>query len=351
MSETSAILAQMVDRLFTDHVDETLLAPTEQGRWSSNLWRLVEDQGLTMALVSEARGGMGASFHDVSVIARACGRHRVPVPLPETIAAGWLLAGAELDMPAGPLSLGSAHRDDELRLERSGTDWRLSGSAHRVPWGRIAGSVVLAVEQPEAMLIVHAPCQGSAVEHGSNVAGEFRDTLRFDGHSVEVGSWPAGGTDNPVLMIGAMMRSSQMAGALADILDRSVTYANDRQQFGRPIGKLQVIQQYLAVLAAEAAAVDVAAEAAFIAADENKPELLVAAAKVRAGMAVAQAVGIAHQVHGAIGFTLEYPLHWSTRRLMSWRTEFGSDRHWAIVLGRRMLHLGADGFWPYITAN
>jgi len=351
MSETSAILAQMVDRMFTDHVDEALLAATHEGRWSNDLWQVVEEQGLTQALVPESRGGMGASFHDTCVIVRACGRHRVPAPLPETIAAGWLLAGAALDLPAGPLSLGGAHRKDELRLERSGAGWRLSGSAHRVPWGRAAGSIVLAVEQPEALLIVSAPCRGCTVEHGRNVAGEFRDTLRFNNHPVEVGPWPTAGAGNPVMMIGAMMRSGQMAGALADVLDRSVTYANDRQQFGRAIGKLQVIQQYLAALAAEAAAVDVAAEAAFIAADESSPEFLVAAAKTRAGMAVAQAVGIAHQVHGAIGFTLEYPLHWSTRRLLSWRTEFGSDRYWAIGLGRRILELGAEGFWPYLTAS
>lgn len=350
MSETAAILAQMVDRLFTDHVDAALLAAAAQGRWPSELWRLAEEQGLTTALVSEARGGMGASFHEVCVIARACGRHRVPVPLPETMAAGWLLASAGLDVPEGPLSLGGANRDDDVRLTQAGTEWRLSGAAHRVPWGRMAGSLVLAVEQADAKRIVRAPCAGCSIEHGSNVAGECRDTLRFTDHPVEVGSWPAGAAGNPVMMIGALMRGGQMAGALADILERSVSYANDRKQFGRAIGKQQVIQQYLAVLAAEAAAVDVAAEAAFIAADAGNAEFLVAAAKTRAGMAVAPAVGIAHQVHGAIGFALEHPLHWSTRRLMAWRSEFGSDRHWAVVLGREILDLGADDFWPTLTA-
>ena len=87
MSETAAILAQMVDRLFTDHVDAALLAAAAQGGWPDELWRLAEEQSLTTALVPEARGGMGASFHEVCVIARACGRHRVPVPLPETMAA------------------------------------------------------------------------------------------------------------------------------------------------------------------------------------------------------------------------------------------------------------------------
>jgi len=351
MSETAAILGQMVDRLFTDHVDRKLLVAADEGCWPNDLWALVEEQGLTAALVPEAKGGMGASFHDAFVIVRACGFHRVPLPLPETIAAGWLLACAGLDIPPGPLTLGGAHPEDRLRLERAGAGWRLFGTARRVPWGRQANSVVIAVKQAETTLIVRAPREGCAIEPGANLAGEFRDTLTYRDHPVEAVAWRHGFAVDPVAVLGAMMRSGQMAGALSDVLGRSVTYANDRHQFGRPIGKQQAIQQNLAVLAAEAAAVDVAAEAAFRAADEGNPEFLVAAAKVRAGIAVSPTVGIAHQVHGAIGFTMEHPLQWSTRRLNSWRTEFGNDRFWAVILGRRILHLGADDFWPHITAN
>ena len=55
---------------------------------------------------------MGASFREAFVIARACGFHRVPLPLPETIAAGWLLTCAGLEMPTGPLSLGGVQAND-----------------------------------------------------------------------------------------------------------------------------------------------------------------------------------------------------------------------------------------------
>ncbi len=350
MSETATILAEMVDRLFADHVDEALLTANDAGKWPQARWTLVESQGLPAALVAEQQGGMGASFAEAFVIARACGFHRVPLPLPETIAAGWLLTRAKLKMPTGPLSLGGAQANDDVRIEQSGVNWRLTASLHRVPWGRVAQSVVLAVKQQGTTLIVCAPRQGATIERATNVAGEFRDTLVFHDHPVEVGSWQRGFVHDPVIVIGAMMRCGQMAGALSDILGRSVSYANDRYQFGRPIGKLQAIQQSLAVLAGEAAAAEVAAEAAFLAADEGSMEFPVAAAKVRAGLAVAQAVGIAHQVHGAIGFALEHPLHWSTRRLLSWRNEFGSDRHWSVILGRGILRLGVGGFWPHITA-
>lgn len=348
MSETATILGKMIDRLFVDHVDQRLLAAADGGCWAKDLWEITESQGLTAALVPEARGGMGASFHDAFVIARACGQHRAPIPLPETIGAGWLLATAGLDVPAGPLALAGT-RDDDLRIELTSEGWRLSGCARRVPWGRIADFAIMTVPHADGILVVRAPRAGCTVEPANNFAGEFRDTLIYCNHPVDAAPWNY--ISDPIALIGAMMRSGQMAGALFDILVRSVTYANDRRQFGRPIGKQQAIQQCLAVLAGEAAAVGVAAEAAFLAADHGDPEFLVAAAKVRAGAAAPQAVAIAHQVHGAIGFTLEHPLHWSTRRLTSWRTEYGSDRYWSALLGRQILNAGAEGFLNLLTAN
>ncbi len=351
MNETQRILGNMVARLFADHVDATLLAEAEKGGWSEGLWRLVEDRGLTRPLVPEEQGGMGATWHDAFVIVRAAGRHSTPIPLPETIVAGWLLAAAGLEVPAGPLSLAGAHPDDRLHLARSGAGWRLSGTARRVPWGRVAGSVVLALRHQENTGVVRAPCERCALESGTNLAGEWRDTLVFRDQPVEAAPWAPTIMGDIVQVVGAMVRSAQMAGALADVLERSVAYANDRCQFGRPIAKHQAVQQNLAVLAAEAAAAEVAAEAAFLAAERGDPSFLASAAKVRAGLAVSQAVGIAHQVHGAIGFTLEHPLQWATRRLLSWRTEFGGDRQWAVILGRSILDLGADGFWPYLAAR
>jgi acyl-CoA dehydrogenase len=56
-------------------------------------------------------------------------------------------------------------------------------------------------------------------------------------------------------------------------------------------------------------------------------------------------------VHGAIGFTYEHSLHFATRRLWSWRAEFGSESGWAVELGRRVAARGADALWSDITAR
>ena len=80
-------------------------------------------------------------------------------------------------------------------------------------------------------------------------------------------------------------------------------------------------------------------------------EFEIAAAKLRANMAVAPATTIAHQVHGAIGFTLEHPLHHFTQRLFAWRSEFGNDRYWSTILGNTLRGLGGAGLWPFLTAR
>jgi acyl-CoA dehydrogenase len=154
-----------------------------------------------------------------------------------------------------------------------------------------------------------------------------------------------------IWLYGALARSSQMAGALESILAQAVRYATERKQFGRAIGAFQAIQHQLALLAGHTAAAGMASAHACRAAERGDPTLAVAAAKVRVGEAAGLGAGIAHQVHGAIGFTYEHSLHFATRRLWSWRAEFGAESYWAAALGRRVAARGADQLWPDLTAR
>ena len=151
--------------------------------------------------------------------------------------------------------------------------------------------------------------------------------------------------------LGAFARTAQIAGALDAALAMSVSYANERQQFGRPLGKFQAVQQELATFACEAAAANCAAMGAAEALDRGDAEFEIAAAKLRANRAASEGARIAHQVHGAIGFTQEYPLHDLTVRLRQWRSEFGGDAYWSKALGESVIARGADAFWPDLTAR
>jgi hypothetical protein len=149
----------------------------------------------------------------------------------------------------------------------------------------------------------------------------------------------------------ALARAGQMAGAISAALTLSVEYTRQRQQFGKPLAAFQAIQQQLAVLAEEAAASRAAAAAAAHAADRGEAKFEIASAKLRCNIAAGNAASIAHQVHGAIGFTMEYDLQKFTRPLWMWRSEYGNDRHWADVIGKLAAARGADGFWPGLTSG
>jgi acyl-CoA dehydrogenase len=140
-----------------------------------------------------------------------------------------------------------------------------------------------------------------------------------------------------------------MTGALERALELTLRYVGERRQFGRPIGQFQAVQQQVSVFASEVAAAVMAFEAVAAALDGDLFEVEVAIGKARIGEAAGAATAIAHQVHGAMGFTQEYPLHQATRRLWSWRDAFGNETDWQVVLGRFACSSGSAGTWHAIT--
>lgn len=344
MSELRNILSDSVNGLFGDRVTKELLTAFDQTGDDSGLWAEVEEMGLTRPLVSEENGGVGGEWRDAHVLLFAQGYHAAPVPLGETILATWLAEKAGFSVPDGRLTL----IDGRESLDLSGE--KLSGTATRVPWAASAGSAIVIAEDQGAPRIGIADLTQASIADGENVAKEPRNDVSFDGLSMDVRPMPNDLGGGAILSLGAMMRAAQIAGALERVLELAVTYANERTQFGRPIGKFQAIQQELARTAGEAAASAVIAEAPFAAMDNGEvSDSLIAAAKARASEAAGVAASVGHQTHGAIGFTYEHTLHFFTRRLWAWRSEFGNQRFWWKRLGERSVARGADNFWADIT--
>jgi acyl-CoA dehydrogenase len=262
--------------------------------------------------------------------------------------AGWLLAEAGISVPSGPLTIAPVHADGRIRLGPEGT---LSGRARRVPFARNVSHIAVLVQragEPAAALVAAA---GLPISQATSLAGEPRDDVSFEGVTPEA-AHPVSVDQDRLVAFGAAVRAQQIAGALEKILDQSVQYALDRVQFGRSIAKFQAVQHNLATLAGEVAAASAAADAAAEAC--AMPEIAIsdiAIAKVRCGEAAGTGAAIAHQVHGAMGFTYEHSLHHATRRLWSWREEFGNEAVWAARLGRMIAARGADELWPFITAG
>ena len=340
---TDTLVLDAADRLFADHATTAVVNAAETGTWPAALWQATEDAGFPDALAE--LGGLA----DAVAILRAAGRHAVPLPLPETMLARFALAAGGLKAPSGPLTLAPVERDDVLSLRRADDGWHLSGVARRVPWaGEAKGIAVVA-----GGLVALVPPSRVERQRGVNLAGETRDAMSFDLTLAAdaVASLPPTIDGDLLYRLGALCRAAQMAGALETALVLAVQYANDRVQFGRPIGKFQAIQQQLALLAEQVAAATVAVTAASEAIAAGEDAFFAAAiAKIRAGEAAGRSGDIAHQVHGAIGFTHEHRLHHLTRRLWSWRDEFGVESEWSIELGRRIASQGAEALWPLLTA-
>jgi alkylation response protein AidB-like acyl-CoA dehydrogenase len=115
-----------------------------------------------------------------------------------------------------------------------------------------------------------------------------------------------------------------MAGAARRVLDMTVQYVSGRKQFGRPVGSFQAIQHRCADMAVMLQGSRHTAYRAAWALTEGRPAAReVALAKMAMNEALPRICSIAHQCHGAIGFTWDYDLHLFTRRAVAWRAEYG----------------------------
>lgn len=336
------LLAEQVDRLLGREVTRERLIAVEQGTFDTPLWQSLEELGITLALVPEDAGGVGLGWEDAEPALRAAGSWAAPVPLAETLVAGWALGLAGIDNPGGPLAVS----DGIFQLDHQG---RLSGEDGLVPWIAHCSHLVTVAERDGERFI--------ALIRGADLQLTSVETLARIPSARVVASTVAPAALAPAPLAGelglkpalAAARAVQMAGILDRLLALCVEYGNTREQFGKPIGKFQAIQHLIADLAAQAAAAQVAGLYACRQLDRGNGEHGAAVAKARTGQAASRGAESAHQVFGAIGFTDEHILHYYSRRLWQWRDEAGSEHWWAERLGRQLLAAPGMQLWPAIA--
>lgn len=349
--DDTALLVESLIALLEDHCDNEVVTAAEDS-WCPDLWRQLDIVGATTLGVPESLGGAGGGIGDVVAAVRTAARFAAPIPLAETLLlANPILAASGLEWRPGPSTVASPAAE-RLQLRRVGGGWTLEGVARRVPFARASGRVLVPIRTENGWRVASvAPAQAQLIP-GRNLAREPRDDLRFAAVELsddEVGEMSAE-PDNDPWLLGALSRVVLSAGALERVLDLTCRYALEREQFGRPIARFQAVKQLVAQLAGEVAAGVAAAESA-AAARGGELQFQISAAKVRSARAATRASEIAHQVHGALGFTREYPLQQYTRRLWSWRDEYGPEGEWERSLGRSVLGGGADGLWPLLVGS
>ena len=335
-------MSDEIARLVEENIGILFAAESEQARetladgaWPQRLWQTFDVTGYAQAALPDEAGGVGLAAG--LAVLRAAGRHAVPIPVAETLIGNLVCQMAGVEAPPGPLTI-CAPPTGTLAAQPEVQDEGQTATLQRVPWARFAS--LLAIGARGKGLAFFKPID---VIEGVNLAGEPRDDVTLAGPPDRFVALPPE-VDGFALM--ALARAAQLRGAMEQVLDMSLRYAQERVQFGRPLARFQAIQHHLAEMAGEAAASGAAVDAA---AQSGTP-FAFAAAKARASQAAGTVARLAHQVHGAIGYTQEHDLHIWTKRLWAWRDEFGNEAHWWQVLGAETAQGGGAALWPAMVA-
>lgn len=354
LSDSSdSIVLDTTRRIMADLADPQTINAARDEAWKAPLWQALEESGLTLAWVSDEFGGAGASIADGFDVLRMAGQYAAPVAIGETLLAGWLLGATGQACPSGAMTVVPVRERDRLTF---GTDGTISGTARSVPFASEAKTIVAVVETDDGSVVATIDPAKCTITPRDHDMGANRSDVVFSNVAPTAVAPLEGTAREDFWTLGAAARATQMTGALESCLAVSTQYAMERKAFGRTISKFQAVQHSLATLAGEVAA---SLTASGSAADtlQNEPDdhagifLEVAAAKIRVGEAARDGIAIAHQVHGAIGFTSEYVLQRYTRSLMGWRDDFGEESSWAVKLGNLVAERGEDQLWPMITTR
>lgn len=352
MSEIRSMLEDTISKVMKDHCTKELITEAEKGAFPALLWNTIEELGVTTVGIDEDLGGSGGDLGDLMALLKIAGYYAAPIPLAEHILSNWLLSSSGLSIETELCTFGPVIKEEYINFIETEEDWIISGKASYVPWARDAKYItVIGKTEGNSYIVANVPLQQCSVHHHENLAGEPRDDVHFN----EIKLPKAATAQIEPHQVDAfydkatVSRVMLMTGALEKTLDLTVTYSKERIQFGRPISKFQAVQQQLAILAGETTASLAVTEYLINKIDFDLHSTEVAMAKIQLGDAVGVGTRIAHQVHAAMGFTDEHPLHQSTRRLWSWRDEFGSETTLAKALGETVLQQQSNQLWKFVT--
>lgn len=349
-----ASLVQDIDDLCAKLFDAERSGGTSSraSEWNHNIWERVCEAGLPTILAEGGDGSFG--WAEALPVLCSLGRWQTCLPLAETILANYVM---ENKLPLGKDAVITVS-EQKIDCPSIGQSNRITLSADlkQVPWANIANYLLVGLRSNTDRVhvaIVDLSAPNVRVIPGVNAAGESRNTVILE--AAEVRLFDASERlDSSLGLIKqlALIRSAMMIGAMETAASLALSHANERVQFGRPIGRFQAIQQQLAEMVGYLSAAGTSVHVAFESAEQTRrsssstADFDVAVAKVACGQAALRVRAVSHQVLGAMGFTQEHGLHLATTRLWSWRFEGGTDSYWANLLGKSMVACGADGFWP-----
>lgn len=314
-----------------------------------NLWPTIVHLGWPLVGIPESRGGGGGTVADLCALVASVGQHGAAIPLLEQALGSWILMEAGQKAPTDLVTV-AASCDGVLDLVTSSSGATATGVLHSVPWAAHADRIIATAESGSQRFLV--VLENDARVHRrdeTNVAGEPRSIVEVTELPVE----PMPGPPDPdeVELRGALLSTWAIVGAMDAALDMTRRHVGTREQFGRPLARFQAVSNALAAMSSEVSVARSAVEGALagVSGVASPSELDLALARVAVLDVTTAVADHAHQLHGAMGITREYPLHRVTRRVWAWRDEWGSERSWRQRLGRAAARLGPERLWDEAT--
>jgi len=328
--------------------------------YTPELWKQVAAMGWTGLAFPEEYGGSGGSFLDLCVLLEEAGRALLPGPLFSDVVLGGLTlleAGSPEQKRAilpkvvsgetiltlavtEPSGRWDAEGVNDLRAAKSSSGHTLRGTKLFVQNANVSDTLLVAArtrtgqkpEQGVSLFLVPAHARGVTQTLLNTIASDKQSEVTFIGVEVPEDAvlgklnqgWPV---VHRAIQRAAAAKCVEMIGGAQQVLDMTVDYAKQRVQFGRPIGTFQAIQHHCANMAVEVEGAKwVAYQAAWAVSDGQDASREVATAKAWVSEAYRKVCGLAHQSHGAIGFTKEHNLQLYTRRAKAGEVLYGDPQ-------------------------
>ena len=325
--------------------------------YTEELWGKMAEQGWMGLVVPEEFGGVGMSFFDLSLLLEEAGRAMLPGPLFSDVVLGGMTiadAGNEAvkreilpSLAEGRTIVTMALTEPNARLDAAGIETRaerrrdefvINGAKLFVPNAHVSDYLIVVArtgneEENVTLFLVPRSAPGVSQELLRTIASDRQSEVVLRDvqapPSAVLGDVGKGWeTVRKVLSWGAVGKCAEMVGGAQAVLDMTVEYAKQRVQFGRPIGSFQAIQHYCADMATDVEGSRyLTHQAAWRLSSGLPAEREVAIAKAWVSDAYSRVCAVAHQCHGAIGFTKEHDMQLYSRRAKAAEVAFGDSDH------------------------
>ena len=371
LSEEQEMVRTMARDFLADKLPKATVKEIEESDsgYSPQLWKEMAGLGWMGLPLPEKYGGAGMSFLDLALVLEEMGRACLPGPFFSSVVLGGLPildAGSEEQKEDYLPKIASGEAIFTLALTEASARYDaasiaveavadkdtyvINGTKLFVPDAHIADYLLCVARTSEGakpeigltLFVVDARSPGINCTVLQTIAGDKLCEVVFDRVRVP-GEGVLGGVDRGWRVLrkaieqAAAAKCCEMAGGMQQVLDMTVDYARERKQFGRPIGSFQVIQHYCADMLTDVEGARLSAYQAVWMLSEDLPcTEQVAIAKAYAGQAAERVLSLAHQIHGAIGVTIDHDLHYYTRRLKAAACTFGDADFYREIVAQEM---------------